>query len=111
MLLLFIVYYNLTLTFANVELVRYVTLELSVFGALISIEWATLGLIKVELSLFKKTIMLVVTFIPFTWWADDEQQFYNISHLAQQFMGIISSQIKIERIFNMASAITSLRRC
>jgi hypothetical protein len=42
--------------------------------------------------------MLVVTFIPFTWWANDEQQFYNISHLAQQFMGITSSQIKIERI-------------
>jgi hypothetical protein len=38
MLLLFIIYYNLTPTSANVELVRYVTFELGVFGALTSIE-------------------------------------------------------------------------
>jgi hypothetical protein len=96
MLLLLTVYDNLTSAFANVELVRSVTFELNVFGALISIKKATLGLIKFELSFFKRTTMLVATFIPFTWWAKHEQQFFNISHLAQQFMGIVGSQIKIE---------------
>ncbi len=71
--LLLTIYDNLTPTFANVELVTFVTLELSVFGVLTSIEEATLGLIIVELSFFKSTIMHVATFIPFTWWVEHEQ--------------------------------------
>jgi hypothetical protein len=44
MLLLLIVYDNLTLIFANGELVNFVTLEFGVFGVLTSIEEGTLGL-------------------------------------------------------------------
>ncbi len=48
MLLLLIVYNNLTPTFVNVKLVGSVKLELGVFGALSSIKEATSGLLEVE---------------------------------------------------------------
>jgi hypothetical protein len=73
MLILLIIYNNLILTFVNVEPTRFVTLELGVFGALVSIEEVALGLFKVELSFFRKIAMLTTTFNPFTWWAKHEQ--------------------------------------
>jgi hypothetical protein len=45
------------------------------------------------------------------WWVEHEQQFPNSSHFAQQFMGIVDSQIEIERIFNMVKVITGLKHC
>jgi hypothetical protein len=57
----------------NVELVEFVPLELGVFGALGSIEDATLRLLKFELSFFKKTIVHVNVFSPLTWWVDHEK--------------------------------------
>jgi hypothetical protein len=97
------------LTFVDVVLVGFVTLELNVFGVLAPIEVATLGLLKIELSLFKKIVVLAIALSPFTWWAQHEQQFLNISCLAQWFMGIIGSQIKNERIFSMVGIIIGLR--
>jgi hypothetical protein len=72
MLLLLIVYNNLTPTSVDVELVGFVTLELGVFGTLASIREATLGLLKVELSFFRKIAMHIIVFNPFTWWAKHE---------------------------------------
>ncbi len=83
MLLLLIVYNNLILTFVNVEPTRFVTLELGVFGALVSIEEVALGLFKANLSFFRRTAMPTTTFNPFTPWAKHDQRFPNISHLAQ----------------------------
>jgi hypothetical protein len=71
-LLLLIIYNNLTLTSINVELVGSVTLEFDVFGTLTSTEEAALRLLKNKLSLFRKTTMLAITFSPFTWWAKHE---------------------------------------
>jgi hypothetical protein len=42
---------------------------------------------------------------PLIWLVEHEQQFFNISHLAWQFMGIIDTQIKIERVFGMGGVI------
>jgi hypothetical protein len=72
MLLLLIVYNNLTLTSANVELAWSVTLELGVFEPLASTKEVTLGLLKVELSFFRKIAMHITAFSPFTWWAKHE---------------------------------------
>ncbi len=83
LLMLLIVYNNLTLTSIHVEPTWSITLELGVFGALASIEEATLGFLKAEMSLFKKTIMFTTVFNPFTWWVEYEYQFLNISHLVQ----------------------------
>jgi hypothetical protein len=54
--------------------------------------------------------MPIDPFNPFTWWVKHDQQFPNLIYFAQ-VMGIIGSQIKIERIFNMAGVITSLKCC
>jgi len=47
-------------------------LELGVFGTLASTKKATLGLLKVELSFFRKIAMHITKFNPFTWWAKHE---------------------------------------
>jgi len=81
MLMMLIIYNNLTPTSINVEPIGSITLEFDVFGTLTSPKEAVLGLFKTELSLFKKTTMLAITFSPFTWWAKYEYQFPNIFHL------------------------------
>lgn len=43
--------------------------------------------------------------------AKHEGQFPSIAFLACQFMGIIESHIKIEKIFSMAMVIISLKQC
>jgi len=83
LVLLLTVYNELTLTFVNVEPTWSIALELGVFGTLAFIEETTLGLFKVEMSFFKKTMMPTIAFNPFTWWAKHEYQFFNISHLAR----------------------------
>jgi hypothetical protein len=97
------------LTFVDVVLVGFVTFELNVFGVLTSIKVAILGLLKIELSLFRRIIVFAIALSPFTWRAKHEQQFFIISCLAQYFMGIISSQIKIERILSMVGIIIGFR--
>jgi hypothetical protein len=47
-------------------------LELGVFGTLASTKEATLGLLKIELSFFRKIAMHITKFNPFTWWAKHE---------------------------------------
>jgi hypothetical protein len=55
------------LTFVNVVLVGFVAFELNVFGVLDSIKVATLGVLKINMSLFRRTIMLAIALSPFTW--------------------------------------------
>ncbi len=42
---------------------------------------------------------------PLSWLIEHKQNLKNIWHLAWQFMGIIDTQIKIERIFGMGGVI------
>jgi hypothetical protein len=72
MLLLLIVYNNLTLTFVDVELVGSITLDIGVFGVLASTKEATSGLLKVKLSFFRRNVMPTTVFNPSTWWAKHE---------------------------------------
>jgi hypothetical protein len=48
---------------------------------------------------------------PLTWWRIHESQFPNMGFLAKQILGILGSQIEIERVFSLASVLTTLRHC
>jgi hypothetical protein len=89
--LLLTIYHALTPTSAIVTYVASTMVRLGVFGSLVSIEETTMGLIKAELSFFKRTAMLIDPFSPFNWWAKHEQQFPNLIYFARQVMGIIGS--------------------
>jgi len=91
--------------------ITFTMVRLCVFGSFVSIEKTTMGLIKAELSLFKRITVLINLFSPFTLWAEHEQQFPNLIYFARQVMGIVGCQIEIERIFNMTGVITSLKHC
>ncbi len=47
---------------------------------------------------------------PLLWWATHETPFLNVSFVAHQVLGIVEYQIETERIFIIASVITSLCR-
>jgi hypothetical protein len=49
--------------------------------------------------------------LPLTWWKSHQVQFLNVSFVAQQILGILGSQIKTKRIFNIAKVLTSLQCC
>jgi hypothetical protein len=89
----------------------YVELELGVFGSFVCTKEVALGSIKVELFIFKKIVVPTYPFNCLGWWSNHKQQFSNLSYFVHQIMGIIGSQIKSERIFNMANVITSLKGC
>jgi len=72
MFMLVTIYNNLTSISTSIELVGSITFELGVFGALACTKKATLGLLKVELSFFKRTTMHTTAFSPFMWWAKHE---------------------------------------
>jgi hypothetical protein len=48
---------------------------------------------------------------PFQWWGKHEAVFPLVSFLACQILGIVRSQIKIERIICLVSIFTNLRKC
>ncbi len=108
---LMIIYDKLTSIIVVVEPIAIIALKLGVFGCLASYEKDVLGFFKVELHLFKRTPMPIVPFNLLIWLARHEGQFPNIAFLACQFMGIIGSHIKIEKIFCMAMVIISLKQC
>jgi len=111
MLFLLTVYQALTPNSTIVTFVASIVVKLNVFGSLASIEKAAMGFIRIEWSFFKRTTVPIDPFNPFTRWAKHEQWFPNLTYVAQQEMGIVGSQIEIERIFSMAKVITSLKRC
>jgi hypothetical protein len=51
--------------------------ELNVFGSLAFAKKVAMGLIKTELSLFKRIIVLIDPFNSFICWVEHEQQFPN----------------------------------
>jgi len=48
---------------------------------------------------------------PLQWWGKHEAMFPIVGFLACQILGIVGSQIKIERIFFLMGILTNLRRC
>lgn len=63
-----------------------------------------------ELSLFRRlSIPSSACADPLAWWLMHEGQFPNVGFLAKQILGIPSSQIKIEQVFNLARVLTTLR--
>jgi len=105
------IYHALTPNSTIVTSIASTVVEVGVFGSLTFTEEIAMGLIRVELLFFRRTIMPIDPFSPFIWWAKHEQQFPNLAYLTRQVMGIVGSQIEIERIFNMVGVITSLKRC
>jgi hypothetical protein len=85
---------------------------LDIFEQTISTSEPTKELVKRELLIFKryqldvKDIKCLVQ-----WWQKHEAMFPTIRFLAQQILGIVGSQIKIEMIFYLAETFTNLRRC
>ncbi len=49
--------------------------------------------LRLNLSLFKRIIVLIKTFNPLTWWAQHKQQFLNIGIFAHEMMCIMALQI------------------
>jgi hypothetical protein len=45
---------------------------------------------------------------PLTWWHIHEGQFLNVGSFTKQILGILSSQIEIEQVFNFVGVLTSL---
>jgi hypothetical protein len=80
--LLLIVYHALTTNSRIVTSIASIVVELGIFGSLASTKEATMGLIKIELSLFKRTEVPIDLLSPFTCWAQHEQQFLNLIYLA-----------------------------
>jgi len=74
----------------------------NIFGVGASIKESSCAFIVGELSLFKRLSMSLVTCVdPLTWWRIHETQFPNVSFLVKQILGILGSQIEIERVFNL----------
>jgi hypothetical protein len=48
---------------------------------------------------------------PLQWWAKHEPCFLLLFFLVRQILGIVESQIEIERIFSLEGILTNLRRC
>jgi hypothetical protein len=45
------------------------------------------------------------------WWAKHEFLFPTMAFLVRQILGIVGSQIEIERIFSLVGILTNLKRC
>ncbi len=103
---LMIIYNKLTSIVLVIEPIVIVALRLGVFGCLASYEEDVLGSLKVELHLFKRIPMPIAPFNLLIWLTKHEGRLPNIAFLACQFMGIVGSHIKIEKIFNMAIRIS-----
>jgi hypothetical protein len=66
------IYHALTLNLATITFVASIVVELGVFGSLAFTKKIIIRFIRIELSLFRRTTMLIDTFSPFTWWAKHE---------------------------------------
>jgi hypothetical protein len=74
---LLIVYHALTPNITCITFVASTVIELGVFGSLAFAKKVAMGLIKVELSFFKRIGVLIDLFNPFIWWVEHKQQIPN----------------------------------
>ncbi len=68
------------------------------------------ALVVGELSLFKRlSVSPTICVDPLAWWRIHETQFPNVSFLAKYILGILGSQIEIERVFSFTGVLITLR--
>lgn len=85
--------------------------ENSIFGAQASAEEVILSQLKSELSLFRRLHVADGECDgPLLWWREHEKEFPNVAFLARQILGIVGSQVELERLFSISGVITSLQR-
>lgn len=85
--------------------------ENSIFGAQASAEEVILEQLKSELSLFRRLHVADGDYdSPLAWWRKHEKEFRNVAFLARQILGIVGSQVEIERIFSITGVILSQQR-
>jgi len=48
---------------------------------------------------------------PLQWWEKHENMFPIVGFCAKQTLGIVGSQIEIEKIYSLAKILTSFKRC
>ena len=85
--------------------------ENSIFGAQASAEEVILEQLKSELSLFRRLHVADGDYDnPLLWWRKHEKEFRNVAFLARQILGIVGSQVEIERIFSITGVILSQQR-
>jgi hypothetical protein len=86
--------------------------ENSIFGAQASAEEVIMEQLKSELSLFRRLHVADGDYdSPLSWWRKHEKEFRNVAFLARQILGIVGSQVEIERIFSITGVILSQQRC
>jgi hypothetical protein len=69
-------------------------------------------LVKRELMIFRRYQLGVKDIkCPFQWWHKHEAMFPIVGFLARHILGIVRSQIEIQRTFSLARIKTNLRRC
>jgi hypothetical protein len=72
----------------------------------------TTQLVNKELLIFKHYQVDVNNIkCPLRWWEKHEIMFLTIGFCAKQILGIIRSQIEIERIFLLVGILISIKRC
>ncbi len=70
---------------------------------------AIMSIVRNEMHLFHRlSVGPMEIKNPLQWWANHAMQFPHVSFLACYMLGIVGSQIEIERIFNVTSIITNL---
>jgi hypothetical protein len=111
MLFLFNIYQALTPNSTTITFVASIVVKLNVFGSLASTKEVAMGFIRNESLFFKRIAVPIDPFNPFTRWAKHEQWFPNLTYVSRQVMGIVGSQIEIERIFSTVKVTTSLKCC
>jgi hypothetical protein len=74
---------------------------------------------KLAKELFKEEMLIFQCYqvdvkeikCPLQWWEKHEAMFQTIGFLVRQILGIVGSQIDIEKIFSLVEILTNLRRC
>jgi hypothetical protein len=86
--------------------------EENMFGVGSSIEESSHALVTRELFMFKKLPSLPFVYVdPLAWWCIHEGQILTMGFLTKQVLGILGSQIEIERVFNLVGVLTTLKHC
>jgi hypothetical protein len=87
-------------------------MSLDIFEMTTNTSDPTMKLVNIELLIFRCYQMDVKDIkCPLQWWEKHESMFPTIDFCARQILGIVGSQIEIERIFSLARILTSFRKC
>jgi hypothetical protein len=86
--------------------------EDSIFGVMTSNDITLHGLLRNELNMFRHLHVKPKDYmLPLTWWKIHETWFPNVFFVVQQFLGVLGSQIEIDRIFNIIGVLTNFWCC